>query len=59
MHAWSEELGGKELHGALGGECDLEPRGSALSCTSPTRNQPTFQHLLQEWHYADFKGVKV
>ena len=31
---WSEKLDGKELHGALGGECDLEPRGSAVSCTS-------------------------
>ena len=33
---WSEELDGKELHGALGGECDLEPRESAVSWTSPT-----------------------
>ena len=23
---WSEEPDSKELHGALGGECDLEPR---------------------------------
>ena len=28
---WGEKLDGKELHGALGGECDLEPRGSAVS----------------------------
>ena len=35
---WSEKLDGKELHGELGGECDLEPRGSALFCTSSTRN---------------------
>ena len=40
---WSEELNGKELHGALGGECDLERKGSAVSCTLSTRNQPTFQ----------------
>ena len=31
---WSEELDGKELHGALDDECDLEPRGSAISQTS-------------------------
>ena len=28
---WSEELDGKELHGALGGEYDLESRGSVFS----------------------------
>ena len=28
---WSEELDGKKLHGALGGECDLELRGSTVS----------------------------
>ena len=33
---WSEELDGKELHGAAGG--DLEPRESAVSCTSLTRS---------------------
>ena len=54
---WSEELDGKELHGALGGECDLEPRGSAVSCTLSTRSQSTFQHILQVWYYAGFKGV--
>ena len=26
--SWSEELDGKDLHGALGGERNLEPRGS-------------------------------
>ena len=31
---WSEELDGKELHRAARG--DLEPRESAVSCTSPT-----------------------
>ena len=31
---WSEELDGKELHGAAGG--DLDPRESAVSCTSST-----------------------
>ena len=29
---WCEELDGKELHGVAGG--DLEPRKSAVSCTS-------------------------
>ena len=57
MTPWSEELYGKELHGALGGECDLEPRGSAVSCTLSTRSQSTFQHILQVWYYAGFKGV--
>ena len=55
---WSEKLDGKELHEALGGEYDLEPRGSVVSCTSSIRSQPSFQHLLQVWYYADFKGVK-
>ena len=54
---WSEELDGKELHGALDGKCDLELRESAVSWTSSTWSQPTFQHLLQVWYYADFKGV--
>ena len=34
---WSEELDGKELHGAAGG--DLEPRESAVFCTSSTPRQ--------------------
>ena len=56
---WSKELDGKDLREALGGECDLEPRGSAVSCTSSTRSQPTFQHLLQVvWYYAGFRGVE-
>ena len=33
---WSEEPGGKELHGALGGEDDPELRESTVSCTSST-----------------------
>ena len=33
---WSEELGGKKLHGAADG--DLEPRESDVSCTSSTRS---------------------
>ena len=33
---WSEELDDKKLHGALGRECDLEPRGFAVSWTSST-----------------------
>ena len=40
----------------LGGDYDLEPRGSAVSCTSLTRSQPTFHHL-QVWYCADFEGV--
>ena len=55
---WSEELNGKELHGALGGECDLGPKGSAVFCTPSTRSQPAFQHL-QVWYYVDFKGVLI
>ena len=56
---WREKLDGKKLHGALGGECDLKLRGSAVFCTSSTRSQPTFQHLLQVGYYADFEGVEV
>ena len=39
---WSEEFDGKELHGALGDECDLEPKGCAGSCALLTRSQPVF-----------------
>ena len=39
---WSEELDDKELHGALGAECDLEPRKFAVSCTSSPRCRPAF-----------------
>ena len=41
----SEELDGKELHGALDGECHLELRGFAVFCTSLTWCQHTFCHL--------------
>ena len=38
---WSEGLDGKELHGELGGEYDLEPRGSSfllyMESTQPFR----------------------
>ena len=51
---WSEELDGKELHEAAGG--DLEPRESTVSCRSLTRSQPTFHHL-QVWYYAAFRAV--
>ena len=55
---WGEKLDGKELHGALGDECDLEPRGSAVSWASSASGQPAFQHLLQVvWYYADFRIV--
>ena len=40
----------------LGGDYDLEPRGSAVSCTLLTRSQPAFYHL-QVWYHADFKGM--
>ena len=40
----------------LGGECDLEPRGSAVFYTLSAWSQPTFLHL-QVWYYADLKGV--
>ena len=33
---WSEELDGKELHGALGGEYDLEPSGSVFFFCTPS-----------------------
>ena len=55
---WGEELDYNELHGALGGECDLELRGPAVSCTSSTWSQPAFYHL-QVWYYADFERVEV
>ena len=52
----SEELGVKELRGALGGECGLGPRGSAVSWTSSTwSTHPSTSTTV--WHYADFKGV--
>ena len=34
---WSEELDGKELHGAAGD--GLDPRESTVSCTSSTQKQ--------------------
>ena len=43
--SWSEELDGKELCGALGGERDQEPRGSPFS-GHRQYGQP-FQHHLQ------------
>ena len=54
--SWSEELDGKELHGALGGERDLQPRGSPFfgHCL---HGQPILLHR-QVW-YADFKEVVV
>ena len=58
MSANAKELDSKELHEALGGECDLELRGSAVPCTSSTWSQPTF-HYLQVWYCADFKRVEV
>ena len=46
----------EELHGAFAGDCDLELKGSAVSCTSSSWSQPTF-HYLRVWYYAGFKGV--
>ena len=43
--SWSEELDGKELRGALGGERDQEPRGFPFS-GHRQHGQP-FQHHLQ------------
>ena len=40
-----------------GGECDLELGGYAVSWTSSTWSQPTFQDLLQVLYYSGFKGV--
>ena len=40
----------------LGGDYNLEPRGSAVSCTSLTRSQPAFHHR-QVWYYDDLKGA--
>ena len=42
---WSEKLDGKELHGAFGGECDLELKESIVPCTLSIWSQPTFHHL--------------
>ena len=44
--SWSEELDGKEFHGALGGERDLEPRLSSYSGYCP-HGQPILLHRLQ------------
>ena len=33
---WNGELDGKEFHGALGGECDLKSKGSAVFWTLST-----------------------
>ena len=40
----------------LGGDYDLELRGSVVCCTLSTRSQPTFQHL-KVWYNADFEGA--
>ena len=53
---WSEELDGKELNVALGGEYDLEPRGFVFSCT--WSQQSSFEHL-QMYYHAGFKGGGV
>ena len=53
---WSEELDSKELHGALGGECDMEPRGSTLFLYTES-TQPFRASTKQMWYYAGFKGM--
>ena len=53
---WTDEIDGKEFHGALGGEYDLEPRGSIFSCT---RSQHSPSEHLQMGYYAGFKGDGV
>ena len=40
----------------LGGEYDLEPRGSTISCVRWHRVNSPSKHL-QVWYYVDFKGV--
>ena len=40
---WTEELDGKELHGALGCKYDLEPRGYVFSGTR-SQHSPS-EHL--------------
>ena len=52
-----EELDGKELRGALGGERDLELRGSTVFWNIVDLESILFQHLLQVWDYIDFKEV--
>ena len=54
---WREELDGKELRGALGGERDLELRGSTVFWNIVDLESTLFQHILQLLYYADFKGV--
>ena len=51
---WSEELDGNELHEALGGECDMEPRGSAF-CMYTESTQPFWASTKQLWYYPVFK----
>ena len=43
---WSEKHDGKDIHGAAGGEYDLEPGESAVSCTpSPQSQNNPSKHL--------------
>ena len=46
-----------ELRGALGGERDLELRGSTVFWNIVDLESTLFQHILQLLYYADFKGV--
>ena len=40
---WSEELEGKELHGAAGGKYDRDPRGCAFPCTRSQHNPSRYR----------------
>ena len=53
---WSEELDGKELHGALGGECGLEPRGSpSFPVHGVNTGLPSIYKNM--WYFVGFQEV--
>ena len=51
---WSEELDGKELHEAAGGDYDPEPRGSVFFCSRSQHNP--YKHR-QMWYNAGLKWM--
>ena len=57
---WREELDGKGLHGAAGGEYEEEPRESVVLCIWSTRSQRNPSKRLQKmWYHVSFKGGGV
>ena len=54
---WREELDDKELRGALGGERDLELRGSTVFWNIVDLESILFQHILRVLYNVEFKGV--